>query len=392
MLSRAIEAAPAGMAANVLARWAVLPSVAPALRVSNKGILIGTGSLLLIGTLLFISSWLSKKSEQAAAQVNSNESPIGVGERNPIISKDEPPASRRKFDPVTTRTVLKLVDAQTGAAIEGGRLHMAYFYAGGVGERHTGVSNAEGEIAIPFANKEGDPGANLFITAKGYVPKVWSCRGTFPETHEMKLDPALTFAGKVINEEGRPVSNVSVTMDCHAFEMDSRKVEHVAFNSPDTVSVTDGSGTFSLPFVPREIPARQWGAGEVRLNLTADGFQVTQTNFPAPISARHDLELVIRRGVVVMGRVVDPEGRPVANVPVRELHNTGVRVLRTRTNEDGRFALVGVLRPRSEYEKSIVVEPDDWDVPGKEGNDKRPNQCGGFCFGEVAGVSGCCAR
>src|SRR5687767_2062235 len=188
LMGRAVEAAPTGMTANVLARWAVLPSVAPALRVSNKGILIGTGSLLLIGTLLFMSSGLSKKSEQAATQVNSNESPMGPGERNPIISKDEPPASRRKFDPVTTRTVLKLIDAQTGAAIEGGRLHMAYFYAGGVGERHTGVSDAEGEIPIPFPNKEGDPGANLFITAKGYVPKAWTCRGTFPESYEMKLE------------------------------------------------------------------------------------------------------------------------------------------------------------------------------------------------------------
>jgi hypothetical protein len=176
----------------------------------------------------------------------------------------------------------------------------------------------------------------------------------------MKLDPALTFAGLVVDEQGVPVPNARVTMECYAFENDSREAEHVAFNSPDAAAVTDAAGAFRLPYVPREIPPARGDSTEVQLKLDAEGFQVTQTNFPVPIMARHDLKLVIRKGFVVAGRVVDPQGRPVANVAVRELHNFGVRKLRTRTDQDGCFTLAGVFCVPSENEVRVVVEPEDW--------------------------------
>ena len=60
--------------------------------------------------------------------------------------------------------------------------------------------------------------------------------------------------------------------------------------------MSDERGGFTLPFIPREIPNPKYGGpGEVRLSMTAEGYQVTETNFPAPVAARNDLLLVLRK-------------------------------------------------------------------------------------------------
>jgi RNA polymerase sigma factor (sigma-70 family) len=368
LLDRAVEAAPSGFSSKILAsgvlekglqsKRSVRPSTTPSGQLLSRTIVIGTASLLLLG-LLF--KWSYRTGELSGAPVEANLAAPAVA----APSLSVPPSTRNvtvprpRFDPGTTRFVITLLDSESGAPISGGRVSMAYFYAGGVGEGHNSLSDADGEAPIPFPDKEGTHGANIFVTADGYVPKVLSCRDPFPEKYEMKLDPAFTFAGQVVDPEGNAVENVKVTIECPAFEIDNRNVENVAFNSPETAAVSDTFGTFRLPYIPREIPPAVFSTN-LTLNLSADGFEITKTNFPPPITPRTDLKLVIQRGFVVTGRVVDPQGQPLANVTVRESHNFGVRKLRTRTDDHGIYTLTGVFHVPFANQVRVVAEPEGW--------------------------------
>lgn len=366
LLKYAVEAAPAPLAAKVLASRAVHPAAIRVAQFTWRGIAVGTASLVIIGTVLFYQrqpadqgNGIATKAENTEAQfvrasVAAPTPQQGVA-NTPFVPKPQ------KFDPVTTRTVLAVHDATTRAPIPGAKLHMAYFYAGGQGEVHKGISNAAGEIPIPFPNKEGDHGANIFITAEGYVPKVIGWRDVFPARYEMELDPAFTFSGHVVDEQGIPLGNVKITLNCNSFEMSSKGVENIAFNSPDVAAMSDERGAFTLPFIPRDIPdPRYGGPGEVRLSMTADGYQVTETNFPSPVTPREDLLLVVRKGMVVTGRVTDPDGRPIRNAKVREVHNFVERKLSTVTDEEGRYWLNGVFTDPSENTVKVVVQSDSW--------------------------------
>src|SRR6185436_16351892 len=107
--------------------------------------------------------FVAQHRKPATESVSTVQSTPGTG---PASIADQAAAARAsvatqpRFDPATTRTVLTLIDADTSQPVPGGRVHMAYFYAGGVGEGHKMISNGEGKVALPFANKEGDDGAN----------------------------------------------------------------------------------------------------------------------------------------------------------------------------------------------------------------------------------------
>jgi uncharacterized GH25 family protein len=173
---------------------------------------------------------------------------VPVARPNPLSSFHSRSAGSGGIVPLaySSRTVLTLLNSETGRPIPEARVSIAYFHAGGVAERHNALSDADGRAWVPFSSQERSAGANILVTADGYVPKVISCGEPFPEFYEMQLDPAFTFAGLVVDEDGQPVPNVTVTLDCPSFEHDTRKVESVAFNSRETAAITDVYGEFQL--------------------------------------------------------------------------------------------------------------------------------------------------
>jgi RNA polymerase sigma factor (sigma-70 family) len=260
-----------------------------------------------------------------------------------------------KFDPITTRTIVTVLDSENDQPIAHAHLRTAYFYDGGVGEGHHSVTRNDGAAPVPFPKRDGTWGANLFVTAAGYVPKSMQWRNeNFPETYTINLDPALTFAGWVVDEEGRPVSDARITIECSTFEYNFRKRENVAFNSQDVIAVSHANGWFSLPYIPRQVPPHSYLPPVVTLNVNAEGFALTQTNFSGPLIARSDLKLVIRKGATVTGHIYDSSGRPVGNALVRERHNWGWRRLTTRSEADGHYTLEGLWDPRGPEVKLVV--------------------------------------
>jgi RNA polymerase sigma factor (sigma-70 family) len=246
------------------------------------------------------------------------------------------------------RLRLHVVDAATGASLSSATVRAAYFYAGGVPEGHNPPTDAAGTVAIPEPEKTGDRGMNIFVAAEGYVPKCLSWHESTPTNYTIKLDPALSVAGTVVDEQGQPVAGVKISVATPGIKKDQQ--ENVAFNGGNSDVLTDAGGHWLCPYVPREYET-------VRLILTCDGYTVTEVSVPVGTPASLNTTLVIKRGYTVTGHVLDPEGQPVTNAKVRELHTFGLRKQSTRTKEDGAFTLHGVWVPfPSEPKVNLIVQ------------------------------------
>lgn len=246
------------------------------------------------------------------------------------------------------RLRLHVVDAATGASLASATVRAAYFYAGGVGEGHNPPTDADGTVAIPEPEKTGDRGMNIFVAAEGYVPKCLSWDETNPTNYTIRLDPALSVAGTVVDEQGQPVLGVKISVDSP--DVDPAQREHVAFHGGNSDVLTDAGGRWVCPYVPREYET-------VKLILTGDGYTVTEVSVPVGKPESLNATLVIKRGFTVTGRVLDPEGNPVAEAKVRELHNYGRRKQSTRTAGDGTFTLHGVWVPfPAEPKMNLIVQ------------------------------------
>jgi uncharacterized GH25 family protein len=78
-----------------------------------------------------------------------------------------------------------------------------------------------------------------------------------------------------------------------------------------------------------------------------------------------DVRMVMKQGGVVRGRVLDPDGQPVANAQVtgKDLSASGMKELRATTEQDGSFVIENIL---SDDKIEIEVEHNDFGSWGKE--------------------------
>ena len=148
------------------------------------------------------------------------------------------------------------------------------------------------------------------------------------------LRPTAILAGTVRDVEGRPFADAEVRLQ------------------PDTAgssrqwprTMTDERGGFRL----RARPGLPW-----RVTAAREGFAPGTVTVPplAPRASRNDLEIMLTRGAVASGRVLDAEERPVAGATVRlfpaardarDLHLarlTGEDVTEATADAEGRFEL-----------------------------------------------------
>lgn len=140
--------------------------------------------------------------------------------------------------------------------------------------------------------------------------------------------PALLFGGAVVDELGRPVSGARIALQLPD-GFDTRFGEILESTHPTHFGArTDEHGRFALPPAP--------GVAESRLVALLDGYAPTFA--PVPPVSDLALQLVLARPErpaegALSGRVVGPDGRPVADAHVA----TGLTS--TKTDERGEFHL-----------------------------------------------------
>jgi hypothetical protein len=227
-----------------------------------------------------------------------------------------------------------VLDAETGGGLAQTKIHFAYFGVGGEGEGGQVMTDNNGDAAIP---KPDDPtkdgGPNVFVTAEGYVPKVVGFRDdTLPAEYTMKMDPAMTASGIVVDAQGVAVSGVEIKL--HNPGNKSGQMENVDFQTCPVTNRDDGG--WSCSYIPRDY------TNEIRFILKKPGYAVTFPVVPVPRVNLTNLVLVIDRGFTVIGQINDPQSRPIAKARIKTVDLDRSKQRSTQSEENGVFTLTGV--------------------------------------------------
>ncbi len=150
-----------------------------------------------------------------------------------------------------------------------------------------------------------------------------------PEPLRIELRPLVQLTGRVTDPEGEPVSGASLTR--------FRRRGNSSYGQG--AGNTDGQGRFRIEVEP----------GPVEIRVRAEGY--TQSSWSGTVPERGDagpVEIMLRRGAVLEGRVLDPEGNPVAEAFVHAspeassgaggLHTSGS----SQSDGEGRYRIAGL--------------------------------------------------
>jgi RNA polymerase sigma factor (sigma-70 family) len=219
------------------------------------------------------------------------------------------------------------------------------------------VSDAEGRFALRGIDPE--QGVWLQVEDDRYAPDAFGLRGA-DKPAEIRLKPAQVLEGRILAADtGKPVAGVKLTAP-----LAPRSFNPARFTVPDYLSVS----ARALP--PGSIDAVSGANGRFRLRWPGGGTTALEIHPPpdSPYLAvrknvvwsegvvQQTLAVALPRGVVVHGRVIDDDGRPVAGASVQfgcpGLGNAEYRpdVIQGRSRivlagKDGRFTLTAPAGP-----------------------------------------------
>lgn len=178
----------------------------------------------------------------------------------------------------------------------------------------------------------------LRATAEGYFQEqaLVLLEGTEAVPPVFALWPAELLAGTVVDERGQPVPDAEVRVFRSLISEDLREVGHTR---------TSSRGSFRFPYLSR---GRSYDLLAVRSGLAPAWASVTLAEDEQAVS---DVRLVLGPARSAGGRVVDPEGQPVAGATVELVRSLAAEspsdqgiladdgLYRTETGSDGSFRL-----------------------------------------------------
>lgn len=181
------------------------------------------------------------------------------------------------------------------------------------------------------------------------------------------LGTLATLRGRCVDEHGHPIAGVQVELSSNARSsesMDAWTKDHEVPPEIDEKSTTDSDGSFAFRFWPPP-PLQFWLKLRHTERVAIDGHLSM-----LPEGETKDLgDVVMPRGVLVRGRVVDTDGAPVAETDVGFAgEEQGGGEIQVRTNIDGRTLADGTFRagwplPPGEY--AIRVRPQRKTAPDR---------------------------
>jgi hypothetical protein len=195
------------------------------------------------------------------------------------------------------------------------------------------------DIVLPFPNRQPDPDhwLSALVWADRFAAQIhhWGFRGDpIPPDATIRLHPGESLGGLVQDDQGRPIGGAQVFVACNEVEQsDPSEVFDIS-------AVTVPDGRWSAGGAPRST-----GKGLVMMIRHPDFLSDSAYNrSDASIDAlRAGTQVsVMKKGVPIEGRVLDPEGQPVAGATV--LATDSPRSIRSElkpfavtTDADGRY-------------------------------------------------------
>jgi hypothetical protein len=172
---------------------------------------------------------------------------------------------------------------------------------------------------------------------EGYVPvRVWLQSPLFegeeiPAKYILNMPAAESIGGVVRDEQGRPVAGVRVALTIWINSSDPRTRDEFDDLAP---ARTDAQGKWQCVGLPAGI-----NPNRVSIAFTHPDYQ--HVNLPAGralAELRRGQSTILPRGSELVGRIIDPAGRPVSGAKVmRGSDRFGGDVPRAESDEDGRF-------------------------------------------------------
>jgi RNA polymerase sigma factor (sigma-70 family) len=178
-------------------------------------------------------------------------------------------------------------------------------------------------------------------TRAGYVSQAirWDYNANAPAVPEhilFQMEKATTMGGRVVDQDGKPLAGATVVADVSKGYPRSRQWVDFKFET----TRTDADGRWSFSGVPEKPDSVKLGVHHPlclsdRTFIAMDAFQ--------PLAALRDgsATLRLRRGTVIEGRVLSPDGKPVKEAevfygPGRQYANA---IPPLKTDEQGRFTI-----------------------------------------------------
>jgi RNA polymerase sigma factor (sigma-70 family) len=240
----------------------------------------------------------------------------------------------------STKMLLHVLDSETKIGLAGTQIHFVYFGDGGQGEGHEALTDGMGDAEIQEPDGPGKSrGPNVFVVAEGHVPKVIGFgRRAMPAEYTLKLDPAMTVRGIVVDEQRAPVAGVAIGIESPGANTD--QIENIDFQTCAVTNRDDGS--WECSYIPK-------GSEEIRFIIKKPGYAVTFPNVPVSKVNLTNLTLVIDRGRTITGRITDQQNYPVTGARIKVLDGNHSKNQSAQTDENGVFTLSGVAGVAQEF-------------------------------------------
>lgn len=321
-----------------------------AVRVTSVAILIG----LAVVTFKHISSPDVDSDTSASTNLDASS---GVAQLQPVPAVPSSTVLAAAAVPANVRQLLlRVLDGQSGAPVTNGHLTLVTAMP-----RVTNffVTDARGSSLISYSPEPVKSWSlRIEIFRDGYVPKFVSWSESqqdhideIPDEYTVKVDPAVTIGGVVVDEQDAPVAGAKVVFSVSG-PTASRARERLTMMGDYHHEMCDARGRWSCNHVPSRF-------GMISYHLVHPEFQETEYASDSPDSpsyvsvnrlAEADLLagraiLRAKRGLVIAGVVADEVGQPVTGAKVTQNYDFRSPERTTLTAGDGSFRF-GNGRPR----------------------------------------------
>jgi RNA polymerase sigma factor (sigma-70 family) len=196
------------------------------------------------------------------------------------------------------------------------------------------ATDSNGYVEIPVTNPDFQS-LTLWLSAPGHVPitLTWR-RHEFVEpllVHQYLLDPGQVLEGVVRDEEGEPVGGAQITFT-HFGETGERR--EIQYHSRLTAVTSDAQGRFRSDQI-----SSLRDDDMMYYTISHPEFVSSEGELRGPASVATNHVMVLRRGVMVAGRIVGPDDLPIAKAKVIELSGRVGPGKRSTSGGDGRFSI-----------------------------------------------------
>lgn len=271
-----------------------------------------------------------------------------------VTREDAPPQDERQEGNHLQVTVLN----EQGQALDGASVRASVRVARGSPSlsefNRTVTTTAQGVADVlwppqPFEQLE------LVISMDDYGARkmVWDLKtgDTIPATYTVKLKSGVQVGGLVVDTEGNPVADATVSLNRYWTGGEERlnKGEETTF--PSQKHTTGPDGHWSARSLPPELVHR------IFIGATHPDFISVQVSMDGKAEAEKELragtyKLALKRGLVVRGRVVNQQQEPIARARVWAGRRFSRERQETRTDADGRFTFRNVNAGKVDFSAS----------------------------------------